>query len=186
MATRSGPVRSHAQKAYLSALERAFASGRVDEFAATVTKSGTAHLDKEMAERKQSAPAPAPSEAPGPTAVPAVVAPAQPGPDDEERLERRKHLQKILEAESRDDISRSVDRYTTRFGELPDDFEVFTKALAHRDDGVVLATLTRLEEALRRRKPKRARSLAGQLRLLEETHDEPEVRQRATLVRSML
>ena len=28
MATRSGPVRSHAQKAYLSALERAFASGK--------------------------------------------------------------------------------------------------------------------------------------------------------------
>lgn len=109
-----------------------------------------------------------------------VAAPEK--PKDDQRVVLKK---KLLEAVARDEISRVFDRYTKLYG-MPNDFELLEQGLEHQKldrQGEVLAAL---EELLGRDKPKRSKSLAGKLRYIEETGDDPELRVVAARIRARL
>jgi hypothetical protein len=196
-APRPGSPAAVAQKSYRAALERAFESGTLAELARTLSRP-----------EEPRAPRPAPAEAPPPApaagdaaapadaaaaaATPAAAAPPLPAPAPvdaaavAERENRMKLIARIKESEGRDAITRAIDAFFARYPKLPDDFEVLTKALSHKDDERVAAALTAIETLLGREKPRRGRTLQGQLRFLEETHSDPEIRTRAAAVRARL
>ncbi|MFH0903115.1 MAG: hypothetical protein V2A73_21000 [Pseudomonadota bacterium] len=109
-----------------------------------------------------------------------------PPPRDSERENRQKLLARIREAEGREPVSRSIDAYLAKYPRLPDDFEVLTKALSHRNDQRVRTALEQLKALIAKEKPRRARTLVAQLRFLEDTHSEPEIRREAAEVRGRL
>ncbi len=190
----SSPAAMNAQKSYRAALERAFASGTLGELAKTLNKNGGEEAPRPKAPPSAEA-APPPPAAPAQAAQPAPSenepssplppAPAAP-PRDPDRLERQKLLARIKEAEGRDACTRAVDAYVGKYDKLPDDYEVLTKALAHKGDARVRATLDQLTRMLGAEKPRRARTLAAQLRFLEDTHGDPEIRAAAAEVRGRL
>ena len=61
-----------------------------------------------------------------------------------------------------------------KYYDLPDDFDVLTRALEHPDEDVMLQVLQKLEELLQETKPRRPRTLMARLRLLEDDFDKPE------------
>ena len=82
-------------------------------------------------------------------------------------------------------LSQPID--LAKYPKLPDDYEVLTKVLSHRDDNRVRETLDRLEHVLLHgEKPRRGRTLAAQLRLLEDTHSDKDIREQAAKVRARL
>jgi hypothetical protein len=179
MAKPASPAAMVAQKSYRAALERAFEGGKLEELARTLSR------------RDEPKPAPqAPSSPPPAAAAPAEgnafpPAPA-PAPKDPERENRQKMLARIKETEGREPISRAIDAFLAKYPKLPDDYEVLTKALAHRADDRVRATLEQLDAMLGREKPRRARTLVAQLRLLEDTHSDKELREAAAKVRGKI
>jgi hypothetical protein len=92
---------------------------------------------------------------------------------------------KLMEAPSRESIGRAFDRYEKLYG-MPRDFELIEQGLEHPKPDRVLEILIHLEELLLKEKPRRSRTLAGKLRLLEETSDEAEVRALAARIRPTL
>lgn len=194
---RPSTATAFAQKSYRAALERAFESGKLAELAKTLSRPDV------PVPGPSAPPAPAPTATNGTTAAPGddaatpapgangaapapappAAAPAAPAPNPE-REQRLKLLAKIRDAEGKDPVSRAVDAFLAKYPKLPDDFEILTKALAHRDDDVVRATLAQLGALLSREKPRRGRTLVGQLRFLEETHGDPEIRRIAADVRA--
>jgi hypothetical protein len=178
----SSPAAMNAQKSYRAALERAFASGTLGELAKTLNKNGG---DDASRPRSEAAPAPAPAAEEETAAAALPPAPAS-TPRDPERLERQKLLARIKEAEGRDACTRAVDAYLGKYDKLPDDYEVLTKALAHKADARVRATLDQLTRMLGSDKPRRGRTLAAQLRFLEDTHGDPEIRAAAAEARGRL
>jgi hypothetical protein len=181
-----GTAGSSGQKNYRAALEKAFDSGRLAEFAATMQRA-----------REPFASAPMPAPAPRTPVDERLVAPAEnPAPDsataaasrreNPERAERRKLARQILDAETPRDTARTIDRYLEKFQELPRDLDILEKALGHLNTRVVLRALERLEDWLSKQKLRRSRSLAVQLSILEETHDDDDVRSLAARVRAAL
>ncbi|MBI4510821.1 MAG: hypothetical protein HY698_14400 [Deltaproteobacteria bacterium] len=185
------------QKSYRAALERAFEQGKLGELARTLVRGAD---EPRPSTPSPILPAPPPAPPPGPANITAnmeskpeapqettaAIPPAPPAPKDPERENRQKMLAKIRQAESRDLISRAVDAFLTRYAKLPDDYEVLTKALSHRDDERVRSSLDQLVTMIEREKPRRARTLAAQLRYLEDTHADPEIRRYSAEVRSRL
>src|SRR5262245_6141850 len=88
---------------------------------------------------------------------------------DPARAEKRELLAAIRAAESPDDANQAIDRWRTRFGELPADVEILEKALAHPDATIVLSALQSLDRLLSTARPRRTRSLSMQLSILEST-----------------
>lgn len=177
---RSTPQSLNAQKSYRAALERAFATGKVGELAKTLTRS-TAPTPKPEPTPAPVALSPSPS-----TPLPPPLAPPAPTPRDPDKDARAKLLAKITTADTRDTITRAINAYLAHHPALPADLDVLTKALSHHDVDLVLATLDHLAALLTEDKPRRTRTLAGQLRLLEDTHDDPAVRRRAAAIRGLL
>ncbi|HKA89723.1 MAG TPA: hypothetical protein VKE22_18805 [Haliangiales bacterium] len=191
----SSPAAVNAQKSYRAALERAFASGTLGELAKTLSRTGGEEAPRPKAPAAEAAPptaaappAPAPTPVEDDADAAAAALPAAPAapPRDPERLERQKLLARIKEAEGRDACTRAVDAYLGKYDKLPDDYEILTKALAHKGDARVRATLAQLTRMLGTEKPRRARTLAAQLRFLEDTHGDPEIRAAAAEVRGRL
>jgi hypothetical protein len=217
---------AHAQKSYRAALERAFDSGKLAEFAATIQRTrdplpAGAHIDAvarpaspdgaaspghaggqptdatadattEATVDQPAAPGTAPDPA-GPAdgtgqeqAVVEPAAPPLPRARTGERAERLKLARKITEATAPRDMGKAVDRYLARFGSLPDDYEALEKILSHPKPRVVLQALEALETWVARQKPRRSRSLAVQLSILEDTHEDSEIRALAARVRAAL
>jgi hypothetical protein len=116
-------------------------------------------------------------------AKPAAAAPApEPAkPVDDAKVVLRK---KLLEALSRDDISRAFDKYAKAYG-MPMDFELLEQGLEHIKPARQAEVLEALAQALERNKPKRAKTLAGKLRFIEETGD-PDLRATAAALRAKL
>jgi hypothetical protein len=83
------------------------------------------------------------------------------------------------------EITRAVDAFLKKHP-WPEDIDFLSAALEHRTEDVVVEALTRLEPALAAGKPRRAATLAGRLRTLEELGDTPELRARAAALRSKL
>ncbi|MDB4965933.1 MAG: hypothetical protein JWN44_1622 [Myxococcales bacterium] len=115
-----------------------------------------------------------------PARAAAPAAPAAP-PKEDGRAALRK---KVIEALGRDEISRAIDRYVKAHG-WPNDFEILEQALEHTKFGRQTEAMTQLEQLLTREKPKRSRTLAGKLRLIEETSD-GDLRDQAARVRAKL
>ncbi len=114
--------------------------------------------------------------------MPAAASDAVTAGDAETRL---KLIAKLRDAEGRDAITRATEALAARFP-IPDDFELLTRLLEHRDDGRVTYALERLGVMLRKEQPRRGRALAAQLRFLEETSDEADVRSKAAEVRALV
>jgi hypothetical protein len=188
MQKQSSPAALNAQKSYRAALERAFASGKLDELAKTLTRT------TEPATPQRPPAAASPPSAPAVAAVeePDVTRPAdarEPVPQtskDPEREQKQKLLAKIRDSEGRDAITRAIDAYVGKYTRLPDDFEILTKGLGHKNDERVRQTLEQLTALMQRDKPRRGRTLVAQLRILEDTHGDPEIRASAARVRGQL
>ncbi len=118
---------------------------------------------------------------------PAVPAPpiAPAAPPDADPSTRAELRSRILAAIGRDELSRAVDKYRAKFA-LPEDWEVLEQALEHRDKERVDEVLAKLEKLLERERPRRARTLIGKLRYLEETTAIAEQQRRAAALRSKL
>jgi hypothetical protein len=109
-------------------------------------------------------------------------APAPAAADDEGRLALHK---KVVEAIGRAEVTRALDRYLARHP-LPDDWEILEQALEHEQPSRVEEALTRAEALVEREKPRRARTLIGKLRFLEEAGGDPELAKRAAALRAKL
>jgi len=128
--------------------------------------------------------APAARSAPTPAAEPKRAEPA-PKPVEREEDPRSVLRKKILASIGRDEISRSVDKYVKAHG-MPEDFEILEQALEHQKSERIVEALNALEGLLARDKPKRSRTLAGKLRFIEETSDDPDLQAHAARVRAKL
>jgi len=170
----------HAEKSYKAALERAFADGRVAEFAATLSRSSAPPALELPKQAKPEAPAATPAAA-APIRRPAVDTEAQ-----KTRAERRTLIDKLKHAEGGGEVRAAVDRFVAKCGALPNDYELLAKALAHPDSAVVIGVLHQLIERLDGDKPRRSRSLALQLEILQDTGDNAEVRELAHVARGKL
>jgi hypothetical protein len=200
MQKQSSPAAMNAQKSYKAALERAFASGKLEELAKTLTRNSEDLRPPSStsmppppgpgagAAAAASPPAPAPAAAAPEAPVEAAALPPAPAaaPKDPDREQKLKLLAKIREAEGREPVSKAIDVYLARYPKLPDDFEILTKCLGHRSDDRVQSTLDQLNVMIDKDKPRRARTLAAQLRILEDTHGDPEIRAYAGRVRARL
>lgn len=178
-------ARDSAQKNYRAALEKAFDSGRLAEFAATMQRA----REPLASAPRSGEPAPrtpiderlvAPAEKPAPDSAAATR------PENPERAERRKLAKQIIEAETPRDAARAIDRYLEKFQELPRDLDILEKALGLLNTRVVLHALEQLHDWLSKQKLRRSRSLAVQLSILEETHDDDDIRSLAARVRAAL
>ena len=162
---------ARASSQHRAALDALFAKGELGKFAdrlapaarqpprATVPEGDTKETTVKVAD----------------TAAPAV-------PAEDPRAQLRK---KILEAPSRDAIGRAFDRYEKAYG-MPRDFELLEQALEHTKDERILEVLGALGALLDKEKPRRSRTLAGKLRLLEETAGDLGLRDEAAKIRARL
>lgn len=186
MQKQSSPAAMNAQKSYRAALERAFTNGTIEEFAKT--------LQGPPRESRPPTTAPAPSNgtpaalptSAEPAAEPVPAAPAIETPRDPDRDNRMKMLVRIREAEGREPITKAIDAFLAKYPKLPDDFEVLAKLLSHKSDDRIADGLARIGDLLGREKPRRGRTLVAHLRILEDTHSDPEIRRQASQVRAKL
>ena len=188
MQKQSSPVVLAAQKSYRAALERAFEAGKLGELARTLTKADEPATPSPTTATATASPRAATPGSPTESShVPAPLPPAPPAPErDPERENRQKLLAKIRDAKGRDAVTRAVDAFLAKYVKLPDDYELLTRALDHKDDDRISAALDQLSGMLARDKPRRGRALAAQLRFIEDTHDQPGIRKYAAEVRSRL
>ena len=182
MQKQSSPAAINAQKSYRAALEKAFANGTVGELAKALTRT-TDDPRPSSGQAPVAQAAAAPTEA---TPAPLPLSSSAPSPKDPEREAKQKMVAKIREAEGRDPITRAVDAYLAKYAKLPDDYELLTKCLGHKNDDQLRAALDQLVVMIAREKPRRGRTLAAQLRFLEDTHGDPEIRTYAAQVRGRL
>lgn len=181
----SSRSQSHAQKSYKAALERAFADGRVEEFAATLTRASappSLQLPKQPDDPADAEPGPPPAGSTPARPAAAAVDPAV----KKARAERRALLNKIRTAEGGREVRAAVDGYLSKYAPLPNDYEVLERALAHPDSDVVRDVLRQLLKCLDGDKPRRSRSLALQLEILSDTGDDAKVRELAEQARGKL
>ena len=189
--TQSKLLEEQKSKQYRKALDALFEKGG---FAKVAEALGRSDLVDEGAD---AAPPPAPS----PAAAPAPPTPTVPSPEPESAAtskgkrrpeksptpseERWALRKKVVEAVGRGEITKALDKYLARWP-LPDDYEVLEQALEHNDDARIDEALGKLETLSAREKPRRARTLLGKLRYLEDTSRSSELRERALGVRKRL
>lgn len=88
--------------------------------------------------------------------------------------DRLKELARIRDAASREDVTREVDAFLKQHP-LPDDIEILTRVLEHRDPGIQLQAMERIEALLEEHPPKRVRALVGQLKMIRDLADDREL-----------
>ncbi len=169
-----GPARpepaadAKASKAHRATLDALFAKGEVGKYAEKLGLGGAT---------KTSEPALA------------KAAPPPPDPEAEARAERDAERQvlrkKILEGTTRDTVGRTFDRYCKAYG-MPKDWELLERGLEHPREDRLAEVLTEIEALLAVEKPRRVRTLDGRLRFIAETHDDVELRSRASAIRARL
>jgi hypothetical protein len=173
-----------ASRQHRAALDALFAKGELGKLAEKLAPAA-----RPMAPSRPAILSPPSSGEPGapgaiersaPTPAPTPAAP-EPPKDDARSVLRKK----ILEAPSRDAISRAYDRYEKQYG-APRDFELLEQGLEHVKPDRIVEVIGQIEALLEREKPRRSRTLAGKLRLIEETSDDRELRERAAKLRARL
>lgn len=104
-----------------------------------------------------------------------LVSQQAPGEEGGAQGEQRiKLLRQLNAAEGRDAISAAVDAYVAHF-DLPRDVDVLAKVLEHRNPDLQLKALTALLEMVDQQKPRRARAVVGQLKLIRDTAEDPDL-----------
>lgn len=98
------------------------------------------------------------------------------GDDSDNRI---KALAKIRDAGDRDEVTRLVDAYLQKFDELPDDLELLGRVLEHRNPTWQLEAMERIDRLLETEQPKRTRAMLGQLKMIRDIGDDPELVQLA-------
>jgi hypothetical protein len=88
---------------------------------------------------------------------------------------RLKMLAKIKEAMDRSSVTTALDAYLQKFGELPDDLEAWARMLEHRDGERQREALMRIDQLLDQQRPRRTRAMLGQLRMIRDIGDDPEM-----------
>jgi hypothetical protein len=200
--SRSSGMDAHASKQYRAALDALFAKGEVGKLAEkmgpgspridphdlvrgthreggdSAAKSGAGSSGSSTATGTSP---PQSSSGPERVTTKAPPAPAHVPPKEDGRAALRK---KVVEALGRDEISRAIDRYVKAHG-WPSDFEILELALEHNKSDRQTEAMSALEKLLEREKPKRSRTLAGKLRLIEETSD-GDLRDQAARIRAKL
>ena len=160
------------QKTYRSQLDRLFESGGIGKLVAEQEKQKQEELAQKMGMR------PAPPAAPAADKPAAEAAP----PADEGRI---KKLAAVRDAIGPDAITKAVGAYLKAYP-WPNDLDFLSAALEHRDEDIIREALTRLTTALAAGKPRRAATLAGRLRTLEELGADDEIRRQASELRRKL
>ena len=158
------------QKTYRSQLDRLFESGGIGKLVAEQEKQKQEELAQKMGMRP---PTPAAADKPAQPAAP---------PADEGRI---KKLALVRDAIGPDAITKAVDGYLKGYP-WPSDLDFLSAALEHRDEDIIREALMRLASALAAGKPRRAATLAGRLRTLEELGADDEIRQKASELRRKL
>jgi len=87
---------------------------------------------------------------------------------------RIKMLGAIKRAMDRESITRELDAYLAKFGELPDELEILEKALDHRKLSLQVDAMRRIDALLDREQPKRKRTMVGQLKLIRDVSGDDE------------
>ena len=90
-----------------------------------------------------------------------------------------KLLAKIRDAVSRDDVTAAVD-ILLKDRELPEDMEILSRVLEHRSPSLQLDAMERIDTLLDTTKPKRARAMIGQLKMIRDLGDDVEMADLAT------
>ena len=80
---------------------------------------------------------------------------------------KQKLISRIKQSAKRSETIEAIDELLEHY-EMPDDFDVFTRALEHPDESIVEDTLKRLLNLLNDQKPRRSGELRGRLRIMEE------------------
>ena len=88
---------------------------------------------------------------------------------------RIKALATIKSAVGRDEVTRTVDAYLQQWDGLPDDVEILGQLLEHRNPTLQLDAMERIEQLLQQERPKRTRAMLGQLRMIRDVDDDPEM-----------
>lgn len=83
-------------------------------------------------------------------------------------------LRQLEAAEGRDAITKAVDAFVRSYA-LPDDVDLLTKVLEHRDPQQQLTALRALLRMTEGDRPRRTRGLVGKLKLIREMADDPEI-----------
>ena len=85
-----------------------------------------------------------------------------------------KMLAKIRDAGGRDDVTAAVDALLKQY-ELPDDLDIWGRVLEHRDPSLQLQAMERINALLDTAKPKRTGAMVGQLKMIRDLGDDPEM-----------
>jgi hypothetical protein len=97
--------------------------------------------------------------------------PAKAGEAGENRI---KMLGAIKRAMDRESITRELDAYLAKFGELPDELDILEKALDHRKLDLQIDAMRRIDALLDREQPRRKRTMVGQLKLIRDVSGDDE------------
>lgn len=88
---------------------------------------------------------------------------------------RIKALARIRDAGNRDEVTEAANAFWERFGELPEDLEIWGRILEHRNPSRQLDAMERIDSLLDAQEPKRSRAMVGQLRMIRDIGDDPEM-----------
>lgn len=98
------------------------------------------------------------------------------GEDGEQGESRIKLQARIRAAGDRDELTAAVDAYLAHSDALPDDLELLGRVLEHRDPARQLDAMERISDLLDTgARPKRTRAMVGQLKMLRDVGDDPEI-----------
>jgi hypothetical protein len=157
------------QRSYRAQLDRLFASGGIGKL--------VAQAEKQKQDEAAALVLPAPAAPPS-----ASAAAPSPGVTDDSRVKR---LAAVRDAIGPEQITKAINAFVKAHGWC-DDLDLLSAALEHRDDDAVREALGRLGRTLAAGKPRRAATLAGRLRTLEELSSDHEIRRLAADLRRKL
>lgn len=92
-------------------------------------------------------------------------------PPDADGLERQAALRQLVAAEGRDAVTVATDAYLVHWG-WPDDVELLARVIEHRDPARQIEAIERLLTQIDQQRPRRARAVVGQLRLIRDTAED--------------
>ena len=107
-------------------------------------------------------------------------------PLDDNEIERRRLLQRLIDSEGRSAISRAADDYRNAGFEFPDEQDVHLQLLAHFNETLAGQAIQALTGIVGREAVRKRPVLDQRLRRLEEYADERSIREAAATLRRRL
>lgn len=94
---------------------------------------------------------------------------------DTQSANRIKMQAKIRDAIDRETLSKEVDAYVEKFGDLPEEIDLLARVIEHRDPSRQFDAMQRIEGRLAQERPRRTRAMIGQLKMIRDIGDDPEL-----------